>query len=272
MKTRKSRSRAREDLRDTRGVKTAKKTARAAPMRAREKNVGVDARITSRATSQRPGKSEPDAKNRSQIRGVDPFHARESSNYDEPVPSREMILDMLESQGVPVSDAELEKLLGITESEREGFERRLSAMQRDGQIMRNRRQAICVVSKLDLITGKVQGHPDGFGFVIRDDGGPDMFLGPPEMHKILHGDRVAVREIGMDRRGRPEAKIVEVLEHVNVRLVGRLRNEQGVYFVVPENRRISQELMVPPGDTMEAKAGQVVMAEIIAQPAKHAQP
>ncbi|HWP87292.1 MAG TPA: RNB domain-containing ribonuclease, partial [Burkholderiales bacterium] len=205
-------------------------------------------------------------------RGNDPFQARESSNYDEPVPSREMILETLNAQGVPVSNAQLEKLLGITEREREGFERRLSAMQRDGQLMRNRRDAICVVTKLDLITGKVQGHPDGFGFLIRDDGGPDMFLGPPEMHKILHGDRVAAREIGVDRRGRPEAKIVEILEHVNHRIVGRLRNEQGVFFVVPENRRISQELLVPPGDSLGAKAGQVVVAEIIAQPARHAQP
>ncbi len=183
-----------------------------------------------------------------------------------------MILETLNSQGVPVSNEQIEKLLDITDSEREGFERRLSAMQRDGQIMRNRRDAICVVTKLDLITGKVQGHPDGFGFLIRDDAGPDMFLGPHEMHKILHGDRVAAREIGLDRRGRPEAKIVEVLEHVNHRIVGRLRNEQGVFFVVPENRRISQELLVPPGDTLGAKPEQVVVAEIIAQPAKHAQP
>ena len=118
----------------------------------------------------------------------------------------------------------------------------------------------------------MQGHPDGFGFVLRDDAGPDMFLGPHEMHKVLHGDRVAVREIGLDRRGRPEAKIVEVLEHVNHRVIGRLRNEQGVLLVVPENKRISQELLVPPGDALDAKPGQVVMAEIIAQPARHAQP
>ncbi len=206
------------------------------------------------------------------VRLDDPFQARESNNYEEPVPSREMILETLNAQGVPVSNAQLEKLLNITETEREGFERRIGAMQRDGQIMRNRRDAICVVSKLDLVTGKVQGHADGFGFLIRDDGGPDMFLGPQEMHKILHGDRVAAREIGLDRRGRPEAKIVEVLEHVNHRVVGRLRNEQGVHFVVPENRRISQELLVPPGDSLGAKDGQVVVAEIIAQPARHAQP
>ena len=247
MKTRKSSSRQRDDTRPPRNA-GATRTRRA----------GTRSKTA-------PGADE-------KLRSSDPFHARESSNYDEPVPSREMILATLDAQGVPVSDAQLEKLLNITDSEREGFGRRLSAMQRDGQIMRNRREAICVVSKLDLITGKVQGHPDGFGFLTRDDAGPDMFLGPHEMHKILHGDRVAVREIGLDRRGRPEGKIVEVLEHVNHRVVGRLHNERGVLFVVAENRRISQELLVPPGDALNAKPGQVVVAEIIEQPAPRAKP
>jgi ribonuclease R len=183
-----------------------------------------------------------------------------------------MILETLHAQGVPVSDIELAKLLHITDSEREGFERRLAAMQRDGQIIRNRRDAICVVTKLDLVTGKVQGHADGFGFLIRDDGGPDMFLGPHEMQKILHGDRVAVREVGVDRRGRPEAKIVEVLQHVNQRVVGRLHDERGALFVVAENKRITQEFLVPPGQAGSAKPGQVVMIEIIKQPAPHSQP
>ena len=205
-------------------------------------------------------------------RSSDPFLARERSNYEEPVPSREMILQTLNAQGVPVSSARLMQLLGITASEQDGFERRLGAMQRDGQIMRNRRDAICVVTKLDLIPGNVMGHPDGYGFVIRDGDGPDLFLGPQEMHKVLHGDRVVVRESGTDRRGRPEAKIVEVLEHANHRVVGRLHNERGVLFVVAENKRISQELLVPPGDALDAKPGQVVVVEIIEQPAKHAQP
>ncbi len=267
MKTRKSRARARDKTQPVRAERAAKKSQYAAPPIAPR---------AKRAAQQSAGRTinagQPAALLRSPGRRDDPYHDRESGNYEEPVPSREMILETLNQQGVPVSNAELEKLLHITDGEREGFERRLGAMQRDGQIIRNRRDAICVVTKLDLITGKVQGHPDGFGFLIRDDGGPDMFLGPHEMHKILHGDRVAAREIGVDRRGRPEAKIVEVLEHVNHRVVGRLRNKEGVLFVVPENRRISQELLVPPGDAMKAKEGQVVVAEIIAQPARHAQP
>ena len=222
--------------------------------------------------SRKPRGAAHPGREHSALRSSDPFLARERGKYDEPVPSREMILQTLNAQGVPVSDADLARLLGITDSEREGFERRLAAMQREGQVMRNRRAAICVVTKLDLITGKVHGHPDGYGFVIRDDGGPDLFLGPDEMHKVLHGDRIVVRESGTDRRGRPEGKIVEVLERANSRVVGRLHDERGVLFVVAENKRISQELLVPPGAALGARPGQVVMVEIVEQPARHAQP
>jgi ribonuclease R len=203
---------------------------------------------------------------------VDPHYSREQLKYEEPVPSRELILETLNAQGVPVTDAQLRQLLHVTDSEQEGFNRRLGAMQREGQIMRNRRDAICVVTKLDLITGTVQGHPDGFGFLTRDDKGPDLFLGPHEMAKVLHGDRVAARESGLDRRGRAEGKIVEVLTRANTRVVGRLHNEHGVLVVIAENKRISQDFLVPPGESMKAKPGNVVVAEIIQQPAPHAQP
>jgi ribonuclease R len=160
----------------------------------------------------------------------------------------------------------------VPESELEGVSRRLAAMQRDGEIIRNRRDAICVVEKLDLIRGRVQGHPDGFGFLVRDDGGQDLFLGPKEMREVLHGDRVVARISGTDRRGRPEGKIVEVLERGQQKLVGRLHSEHGVLFVTAEDKRISHEFVVPPQDSGQAKPGQVVTVEVVAQPSKHAQP
>jgi ribonuclease R len=173
---------------------------------------------------------------------------------------------------VPVSEAELARLLGVTAGEREAFERRLAAMERDGEIMRNRRNALCMPEKLDLVRGRVQGHPDGFGFLAREDGGPDLFLGPGEMHRVLHGDRVMARISGVDRRGRPEGKIVEVLEHVQNRVVGRLREEHGVLFVIPEDRRISAELLVAPQEARGAAPGEVVTAEILVQPARNTRP
>ena len=206
------------------------------------------------------------------LRQSDPQLKREQGRYEEPLPSREFILAILTEQGVPLSEERLARMLDVEEHEIEAFNRRLRAMERDGQIMRNRKNAICVVDKLDLVKGRVQGHRDGFGFLIRDDEGPDLFLSPAQMHKVLHGDRVMAREIGMDRRGRLEGAIVEVLEHVNHRLVGRVLKEHGILFVVAEQKRINQDILVPQGEDGGAKPGQVVMVELIQQPTRNTQP
>ena len=206
------------------------------------------------------------------IRGRDPHLERERSRYEHPLPSREHILDVLMEQGVPVTVDQMAQLLAITPHESETFERRLGAMERDGQIMRNRKNAICVVDKLDLVKGRVQGHPDGFGFLVRDGDGEDLFLHPGEMSKVLHGDRVVAREGGINARGRREGHIVEVLERANLKVVGRFLNEHGIGVVAPEDRRISQDILIPAGANGGAKPGQVVIVEIIEQPQRHAQP
>ena len=205
-------------------------------------------------------------------RSKDPHIERESRRYEEPLPSREYVLDVLHEQGVPVTEDDLAELLEIKRTERGAFQRRLGAMERDGEIMRNRRNAICVVSKLDLIRGRVHGHPEGYGFLIRDEEGPDLFLGFNEMQKVLHGDRVMARVSNIDKRGRYEGKIVEVLERAQRRIVGRLRTEHGILFVVPEDKRINRDFMIPPDATSGAAPGQVVTVEIVVQPAKHVQP
>ncbi|TAN72422.1 MAG: ribonuclease R, partial [Gallionella sp.] len=211
-------------------------------------------------------------KKKNNIRLQDPFLEREREQYEHPLPSREFILQILAEQGGPVADEELLDILRIERDEEDLFSRRLRAMERDGQIMRNRKRAICVAEKLDLVKGKVQGHPDGFGFLIPEDGSADMFLSEKEMHKVLHGDVVMVRQSGVDRRGRPEGKIVEVLERGNNRVVGRLYEEHGIQFLVAENRRITQDILVAPGEAGGAKPGQVVVLEILQHPDKHAQP
>ncbi|MGV3627789.1 MAG: ribonuclease R [Betaproteobacteria bacterium] len=205
-------------------------------------------------------------------RDRDPFKAREAERYEHPVPSRELILEVLVEAGVPMEEKDLTRQLDIGKRDGDAFSRRIGAMERDGQIMRNRRGDLCVVEKLDLIRGRVLGHKDGFGFMQREDGGPDLFLGSGEMQKVLHGDRVMARISGLDRRGRPEGKIVEVLEHGQTRFVGRLHVEHGVTFVAAEDKRISQEFVVPAGESGKARVGQVVTVEIISQPGRQAQP
>ncbi|HWH48131.1 MAG TPA: ribonuclease R [Burkholderiales bacterium] len=206
------------------------------------------------------------------VRNNDPHLEREQSRYEHPLPSREYVLQVLLEQGVPVAEDRLAQLLGVAQHEMDAFVRRLAAMERSGQIMRNRKNAICVVEKLDLVNGKVQGHADGFGFLIRDDHGEDLFLNPGEMSKVLHGDRVVAREGGVNARGRREGQIVEVLERANRKVVGRFVNEHGIGVVAAEDRRISQDILIPAGATGGAKPGQVVVAEIIEQPKPHARP
>ncbi|MBL8465787.1 MAG: ribonuclease R [Thauera sp.] len=208
----------------------------------------------------------------SAVRLADPFYERETQQYDNPLPSREYVLQILAERGVPMPFAELAGALDIAPHELDFFDRRLRAMERDGQVVRNRREAYLLPAKADLIKGRVEGHPDGFGFLRRDDGEPDVFLGPKEMREVLHGDRVMVRISGTDRRGRPEGKLVEVLERANTRVVGRVINEHGVMIVVPENRRLAQDILVAPGGRKKPEPGQIVTVELVEQPTKFAQP
>lgn len=193
-------------------------------------------------------------------------------DFDPDVPSREAILKALRGAGAPLSPAELAERMGVErEATMVGFERRLAAMERDGQLMPNRKGVLLLATKLDFVAGKVLGHRDGFGFLLRDDGGPDLFLSPREMLKVLHGDRVLVKP-GGEYRGKPEGTIVEVIERRTNKLVGRFLHEHGLSIVVPEDQRIKHDILISPSDTNGAQHGQVVSVEIMAQPTRHTQP
>ena len=196
----------------------------------------------------------------------------DNPDFDPEVPSRETILLELRRAPAPLTPAELGERLGV---EREptwvGFDRRLAAMERDGQLMPNRKGVLLLAKKLDFIAGKVLGHRDGFGFLLRDDGQPDVFLSPREMLKVLHGDRVLVKITG-DYRGKPDGTIVEVIERRTNRLVGRFLNERGLTIVVPEDQRIKHDVLIAPSEVGEAQHGQVVTVEILEQPTRHTQP
>lgn len=175
--------------------------------------------------------------------------------------------------GAPLGRDRLAEILDLQEEEElEALRRRLNAMERDGQLIRNRRDGFCLVNKKDLIAGRVIGHKDGFGFLKPDVGGDDLFLTPRQMRPLLHGDRAVVRVVGVDQRGRREGALVEVLEHVNREIVGRIYIEGGLGFVVPDNKRINQDLVVREADLNGASHGQIVVAEILEQPSKRSQP
>lgn len=167
---------------------------------------------------------------------------------------------------------ELARRLKLANSDDPEFVRVIDGLERSGNLIRNRRGALCLVDEMDLIRGRVQGHRDGFGFLIRDDKQSDGFIGAREMQKVLHGDRVVAREIGVDRRGRCEVGIVEIVERANENVIGRLRREHGILLIEPEDKRLHQSFLVAPGADGGATAGQVVVAQIVAQPGHNAQP
>ena len=203
----------------------------------------------------------------------DPYQAREAKKYTNPIPSREFIIGLLEEHGAPLAFDDLAEALELHGEDRhEALSRRLGAMARDGQVVRNRRGGYCVVNHEDLIHGRVIGHPDGFGFLQADEGGDDLYLSPREMRRLWHGDRIVARVAGVDRRGRREAAVVEVLERAFENIVGRLHIEAGVSFVLPDNKRIAHQILIVPDRLMAAKQGQMVVVHITEHPQQWRQP
>ena len=204
---------------------------------------------------------------------VDPYAKREASKYERPIASRELILQVLEQSDGPLSLSSLHEALEIS-SEKivDALARRLAAMERDGQLIRNRQNHYLPISKVDLVRGRVMGHPDGFGFLVPDEGGEDLFLPPFEMRTLMHGDRAIVRPAGKSKRGKLQAKLVEIIERSNKQIVGRYYKESGIGFVVPDNKRLNQDIMIPADDSMSATSGQFVVATILEQPNKFRQP
>src|SRR3990167_6161798 len=168
----------------------------------------------------------------------------------------------------PFATREAEKY----EDEKEALRRRLIAMCRDGQLLKNRKGAYGPLDKMELIAGRVIGHKDGFGFVVPDEGGDDLFLSPRQMRGIFHGDRILARVSNIDNRGRREALVVEVLEQNTQQLVGRFHQKDGAAYVLPSNQRINQDILIPAEEMNGAEDGQMVVVALIAQPSAHARP
>ncbi len=210
------------------------------------------------AAPKRPQPQRPPA-----VPPVDPHAQREAQRYDQPIASREMLLQVLAAQDGPMDDWALAQKLGLTAPDRyEALQKRLGAMLRAGQLLQNRRGGYVPAMQAELIAGSVIANPDGFGFLRPEAGGDDLFLPPYEMRKVSHGDRVLVSITGMDRRGRGDATIVEVLERRLTRLLGRYAEELGVAYVVPDDKRIQRNVMIPQDARNGAKSGQLVVAEI----------
>ena len=197
----------------------------------------------------------------------------EIQGYIEGLPERSAILATLDAAGSPCNIGELAERFDLFDKPSlNALKRRLSAMARDGDVVRTRGARFGIATRMELIAGEILAHADGYAFVRPDDGGEDIYLSRREARRTLHGDHVLVRIAGLDRRNRPYGNLVEVLERANSEIVGRYFRERGVGYVVPDNSSINQDVLIPAGSGAKARSGQVVVAAIEQQPDQHTQP
>ncbi|QGG79420.1 ribonuclease R [Litorivicinus lipolyticus] len=202
----------------------------------------------------------------------DPFEDRESENYERPIASREFIIQILTDAGKPLSFDDIADDVEIQLDQEEALQRRLMAMCRDAQIASDREGRFMLVDKTDLIAGRFSAHPDGFGFVIRDDGEKDLFVHDKQAMKVYDGDRVLVRAVQFRGRNDYEAKIVEVTDRAHTALVGQLKRNSGVWMVEPRNRKLVHPVIMQPDQIGQAEEGQFVSVELTSQPSHRASP
>lgn len=201
---------------------------------------------------------------------ADPHAEREAARYENPIPSREAILTLLTEADRPLNHNQIARDLGLEEHEQvEALRKRLRAMERDGQLMVNRRGSYGLVDKMNLQHCRVQGHRDGYGFAIPVNEGEDIYLSSRQMQFVFDGDEVLIAITGTDRRGRPEGTIAEVVHRGTSSIVGRYEEDGGIGYVIPEHNRLTQRILIPPAGKGEALSGQIVTAEITDYPTRH---
>jgi len=186
-----------------------------------------------------------------------------------PIPDRRQVLNLLERNGVPMTlDAIADAFDLAPGRDRKRLFRALRAMERSGDLLRNRAGEYGLTERMDLVRGRVIGHRDGYGFLVPDEGGRDLFLSPRQMRSIMHGDRIVARVTGVDARGRAEGALVEILERAVTQVVGRYVTEAGVGLVVPDEARIRHDVLIAAEDCGGARDGDIVVAAIVEYPDK----
>lgn len=199
----------------------------------------------------------------------DPHFEREQDKYENPIPSREYIIEYLRSQKSPITRDSIAAALQIHDEEQlEALRRRLRAMERDGELVFTRGQSYGLPEKMDLISGTVLGHREGYGFFKPDEGGDDLFISNRDMLMYFHGDKVLAQKAGMDRKGRREARIVRLIQPRSAAIVGRYHVDSGMAFVIADDKRITQEILIASEDRNGARQGDVVVVELTRRPGR----
>ena len=179
---------------------------------------------------------------------------------------------MRESVYRPLTMKELIKNFNISSENRSSFRTLIRGLASDGEIIKIKGNRFGLPEKMNLVTGVVQGHPDGYGFVIPEDGGEDLFINPRSMREVMHGDKVICRAESAQKGGKKEGRIIRILERGHKTIVGIYEPSGHFGFVIPDDRRISHDIYIPFKYSGKAKKGHAVITEITAYPMKNRNP
>lgn len=216
--------------------------------------------------------SKPLNKNKSQNINYknDPFASRESQKYDDPIPSREYIMKALGDIGAPVKFKTLIEILNVTkEAHITSLKFRLRAMERDGQILRNRKKSYCLVDKIQLLPGKVVVKSNGFGYVNLDINNQKLLISNKDLRSVFHGDKVLVNQIDDRMLGKKRCEIVEITERSVKKLTGVLKDQGDFFTLDPDNKEIIQRIIINKANSIKAKDKQLVEVTIVEYPNKY---
>src|SRR6202171_649696 len=177
--------------------------------------------------------------------------------------SRDQVLALMrERVHHPAVMRELLQVLKVPPDDRTSFKRHIKSLVSSGDLIHIRGHRFGLPEKMDLYVGRLQTHSAGYGFVIPErplDAGGDIYISGPHLNEAMHGDRVVARIERIKDGGRAEGRIIRILERSHTRLVGRYdRDQDGMGYVVPFDRRVLMDVVVPNGQEGGAAPGEMV--------------
>ncbi|OAA90053.1 ribonuclease R [Clostridium ljungdahlii] len=187
---------------------------------------------------------------------------------------KEAIINFMEEQAYkPMNIRELEGIFSVTKAEAKDFKKVLDDLEKEGLVVKTRRKRYGIPDRMGLVTGKFQGHQKGYGFVIPENEGADVFVPSSYLNGAMNGDKVVVKITKMEDKGKKcEGEIIRVLERANKVVIGTFEDSTNFGFVVPEEKRIYQDIFIPKECRKNAQTGDVVVAEITEWPEKRRNP
>ncbi len=188
--------------------------------------------------------------------------------------SSENLIRLIQKKaGRPLKFSELMKALNVPETQRREFRGQIKEMVEEGALVKLKGGRYGLPDEMNLVSGMLKGHPDGYGFLLTDVKEPDLYIGRKQMNGAMHQDKVLVRvEAGKSSWGKPEGRVIRILQRAHTTLVGVFEPLGRDGWVIPSDENVFHDIFIPGKLKNGAKPGQIVVVEITDYPTRHQPP